>query len=84
MRPRTINFVYDYLGESVRLVLFYLLAPSNAFNEIEMAFLRLKSMLRKIRERTVNGLWDLIGRLFDIFQPDECANYFISLVSDLE
>ncbi len=35
-------------------------------------------MLRKIGERTVNGLWDLIGRLVDIFQPNECANYFSS------
>ena len=35
-------------------------------------------MLRKIGERTVAGLWDLIGRLVDIFQPDECANYFSS------
>jgi hypothetical protein len=23
-------------------------------------------------------LWDLIGRLVDIFQPDECSNYFKS------
>lgn len=35
-------------------------------------------MLRKIGERTVNGLWDLIGKLVDIFQPVECANYFSS------
>jgi len=34
--------------------------------------------LRKAGERTVRGLWDLIGRLVDIFQPDECANYFKS------
>jgi hypothetical protein len=26
----------------------------------------------------VSGPWDLIGRLSDIFQPDECANYFNS------
>lgn len=32
-------------------------------------------MLRKVSERTVSGLWDLIGRLVDIFQPGECANY---------
>jgi len=25
-----------------------------------------------------NGLWDLIGRLVDIFKPNECANYFTS------
>ena len=35
-------------------------------------------MLRKAEERTVSGLWDLIGKLVDIFQPDECANYFSS------
>jgi transposase len=48
------------------------------FNPIEKAFSKLKAMLRKIGERTVNGLWDLIGRLIDIFQPGECANYFTS------
>ena len=34
-------------------------------------------VLHKAEERTVNGLWSLIGKLIDIFQPDECANYFI-------
>ena len=48
------------------------------FNPIEKAFSRLKAMLRKAGERTVRGLWDLIGRLVDIFQPAECANYFSS------
>jgi hypothetical protein len=35
-------------------------------------------MLRKIGERTVAGLRDLIGRLVDLFQPRECANDFSS------
>jgi transposase len=48
------------------------------FNPIEKAFSRLKAMLRKAGERTVRGLWDLIGRLVDIFEPAECANYFRS------
>lgn len=48
------------------------------FNPIEKAFSRLKAMLRKAGERTVRGLWDLIGKLVDIFQPNECANYFRS------
>lgn len=48
------------------------------FNPIEKAFSRLMAMLRKMGERTVTELWDLIGRLVDIFQPDECANYFRS------
>lgn len=58
--------------------LLYLPPYSPDFNPIEKAFSRLKAMLRKIGERTVNGLWDLIGRLVDIFQPNECANYFSS------
>ena len=45
------------------------------FNPIEKAFSRLKAMLRKIGERTVRGLWDLIGRPVDIFRPDECTNF---------
>ncbi|MDE0880676.1 MAG: IS630 family transposase, partial [Sphingomonas bacterium] len=53
-------------------------------NPIEKAFSKLKAMLRKIGERTVNGLWNLIGRLVDIFQPIECANYFTSCGYDLD
>jgi transposase len=37
-----------------------------------------KAMLRKPAERTVSGLWNLIGTLVDIFKPAECANYFSS------
>jgi transposase len=48
------------------------------FNPIEKAFARLKAMLRKAGERTVSGLWSLIGKLVDLFQPRECANYFSS------
>jgi transposase len=48
------------------------------FKPIEKAFSKPKAMLRKTGERTVNGLWDLIGRLVDIFQARECANYVSS------
>jgi transposase len=46
------------------------------FNPIEMAFAKLKALLRKAAERTVDGLWTAIGRLVDVFTPQECANYF--------
>ena len=46
------------------------------FNPIEMAFAKLKALLRKAAERTVDGLWNAIGRLVDVFTPHECANYF--------
>ena len=33
-------------------------------------------MLRKAGEWTVSGLWTLIGKLVDMFPPQEWANYF--------
>ena len=47
-------------------------------NPIEKAFAKLKAMLRREAERTISGLWSLIGRLVDLFKPAECANYFKS------
>jgi transposase len=45
------------------------------FNPIEMAFAKLKALLREAAERTVDGLWNAIGRIVDVFKPQECANY---------
>jgi transposase len=64
--------------EAAGATLRFLPPYSPDFNPIEKAFSKHKAMLRKIGERTVNGLWDLIGRLVDIFKPNECANYFTS------
>ena len=66
------------LIEQAGATLRFLPPYSPDFNPIEKAFSKLKAMLRKASERTVSGLWDLIGRLVDIFQPHECANYFSS------
>ena len=48
------------------------------FNPIEKAFSKLKAHLRKAAERTVSGLWDRIGKLIDLVQPNEARNYFNS------
>ena len=56
--------------------LLYLPPYSPDFNPIENAFAKLKALLRKAAERTVDGLWSAIGRLVDVFTPQECANYF--------
>ena len=66
------------LIEETGASLLFLPPYSPDFNPIEKAFARLKAMLRKAGERSVTGLWGLIGRLVDIFKPDECANYFTS------
>jgi transposase len=70
--------------EATGATLRFLPPYSPDFNPIEKAFSCLKAMLRKIGERTVSGLWDIIGKLVDIFQPNECANYFKSCGYDPE
>jgi transposase len=55
---------------------FFLLPPySPDMNPIEMAFSKLKTLLRQVPEQTPDGLWQRIGTLLDQFTPDECANY---------
>jgi transposase len=62
--------------EAAGASLLYLPPYSPDFNPIEKAFSKLKAHLRKAAERTVSGLWDAIGRLIDLFTPQECANFF--------
>ena len=51
---------------------------------IEMAFAKLKALLRKAAERTVDRLWTAVGELLDAFTPAECANYFAAAGYDPE
>ena len=54
----------------------FLLPPySPDLNPIEMAFAKLKALLREAGERTVDDLWRRIGQLLDRFDPQECENY---------
>ena len=46
------------------------------FNPIEQAFAKLKALLRKAAERTIDALWDRIGEILDQFSPQECQNFF--------
>jgi transposase len=45
-------------------------------NPIEMAFSKLKAHLRARAVRTIDELWKAIGKICDLFQPEECRNYF--------
>ena len=64
------------LIEAAGAELLYLPPYSPDFNPIENAFAKLKALLRKAAERTVEGLWRAIAELLDAFTPGECANYF--------
>ena len=64
------------LIEAAGAELLYLPPYSPDFNPIENAFAKLKALLRKAAERTVEGLWTAIGKLIDLFTPQECQNLF--------
>jgi transposase len=44
-------------------------------NPIEQVFAKLRILLRKAEERTIEGVWRRIGNLLQHFTPQECANY---------
>ena len=62
--------------EAAGATLLYLPPYSPDFNPIENAFAKLKALLRKAAERTIDALCTTIGRLLDALTPTECANYF--------
>jgi transposase len=62
--------------EATGATLLYLPPYSPDFNPIENAFSKLKALLRKAAERTVDALWDTIGALIPVFTATECANFF--------
>lgn len=77
--PRTRELI-----EAAGARLLFLPPYSPDFNPIENAFARLKALLRKAAERTVEGLWNAIGRIVRAFTPNECANYFATAGYDPE
>jgi transposase len=62
--------------EAAGAKLLYLPPYSPDFNPIENAFSKLKALLRKAAERSVDGLWAAIARIAAIIEPAECANFF--------
>ena len=55
---------------------FYLPPYSPDMNPIEMAFAKLKALLRKAAARTYDALWKAVGNVCDLFSKQECYNYF--------
>ena len=64
------------LIEAAGVVLLYLPLYSPDLNPIEMAFAKIKALLRKAAERTIDGLWDKIDEILGAFSPNGCANCF--------
>ena len=47
-------------------------------NPIEMAFAKLKALLRKAAARTCDDLWKAVGTVCNLCTEDECLNDFIA------
>lgn len=54
----------------------YLPPYSPDLNPIEQAFSKLKAHLRRIGARTFTDVFKAIGEVCDLFDPQECWNYF--------
>jgi transposase len=54
----------------------YLPPYSPDFNPIEMAFSKLKALLRKAAARTIQDLWRAIAESLPKFTPTQCRNFF--------
>ena len=55
--------------------LLFLPPYSPDLNPIEQVFAKLKHLLRKAAERTLEATWKRIGALLDCFSPNECQAY---------
>lgn len=56
--------------------LLFLPPYSPDFNPIEMAFSKLKALLRKAATRTIDELWSVVADCLTAFTPEECGHYF--------
>ena len=56
---------------------FLFLPPySPDLNPIEMAFSKLKALIRKAAARTYHELWQVVGHVCSLFSDEECYNFF--------
>jgi transposase len=56
----------------------FLFLPSYSpdLNPIEMAFSKLKTLIRKAAARTYEQLWRAVGSVCNLFSDEECYNFF--------
>jgi len=62
--------------EAAGATLLFLPPYSPDFNPIEMAFAKIKALLRKAAARTVQALWDAIRQAIDAVTPQDAKSFF--------
>jgi transposase len=70
-KPDKVRTAIERAGAELR----YLPPYSPDLNPIEMAFAKLKALLKKAAARTLDDLWRAIGAALPRFTADECRNY---------
>ena len=72
----------SFSGETVHWTLSFsleFLPPySPDLNPIEMAFAKLKALIRKAAARTYDELWKAVGHVCDLFTEEQCYNVFVA------
>ena len=76
--PAHKNAAERQIIEAAGAQLRYLRPYSPDLNPIEQGSSKLKAHLRKAQERSIDTLWQRIGKLLDLFHPLECANFFVN------
>ena len=71
-KPLAVRRAIEAAGAELRFLPPY----SPDFNPIEMAFSKLKALLKKAAARTLEDLFNTIANGIDTFTPQECRNYF--------
>lgn len=62
--------------------LLFLPPYSPDFNTIEMAFSKIKALLKKAAARALQDQWDAIAQTIDAVTPEEARNYFSAIGYD--
>lgn len=75
LRTHRIAEVRRVLWEA-KVTLMYLPAYSPDLNPIEMMWSKVKSILRKMKERTVDGLIAAVKQAIDQVTPEDCLGWF--------
>ncbi len=71
-KPDAVRTAIETTGATLR----YLPPYSPDLNPIEMAFSKLKALLKKAAARTIEDLWNAIAQALPMLTAQDCHNYF--------
>ena len=71
-KPTTVREAIEAVGAELRFLPPY----SPDFNPIELAFSKIKALLKKAAARTVEHLWDAIRDAIDAVTSNDCRSFF--------